>query len=400
MLRRLRQAAAAVLACGLLTAALPNASGTVWAAVKNETRTPITSVSITVRSDVKADYDLDAATVYVTTDSSLYTIGAYTWVNGNKEYWEPGDVPKVQIEIHARSGCYFEKTTGAGKFQITGATYASVKRQNNNETLLLTVKLTPASGTLDIPNSAEWVGYPLGKGTWEAVPYAGAYELKLYRDGQMIQGVAKVNATTYDFYPFMTQAGRYQFRVRAIPKDTEEQGYITSGDWVYSDEQDIDDDQTYSQGGGRQNSNLTPANIGWVKNSDGWWYRNANGSYPANTWQNIDGAWYLFDYDGYILTGWQLKNGKYYYLDSNGAMQTGWFQDNRKWYYLSDDGSMQTGWLTLGGSTYYFDGDGSMHTGWLLDSGKWYYFAPDTGAMVRGTSVGGYYLNSDGVWVR
>ena len=61
---------------------------------------------------------------------------------------------------------------------------------------------------------------------------------------------------------------------------------------------------------------------------------------------------------------------------------------------------MQTGWLTLGGSTYYFDGDGSMHTGWLLDSGKWYYFAPDTGAMVRGTSVGGYYLNSDGVWVR
>lgn len=41
-----------------------------------------------------------------------------------------------------------------------------------------------------------------------------------------------------------------------------------------------------------------------------------------------------------------------------------------------------------------------MHTGWLLDSGKWYYFAPDTGAMVRGTSVGGYYLNSDGVWVR
>ena len=223
---------------------------------------------------------------------------------------------------------------------------------------------------------------------------------KLYRDGQMIQGVAKVNATTYDFYPFMTQAGRYQFRVRAIPKDTEEQGYITSGDWVYSDEQDIDDDQTYSQGGGRQNSNLTPANIGWVKNSDGWWYRNADGSYPANTWQNIDGAWYLFDYDGYILTGWQLKNGKYYYLDSNGAMQTGWFQDNRKWYYLSDDGSMQTGWLTLGGSTYYFDGDGSMHTGWLLDSGKWYYFAPDTGAMVRGTSVGGYYLNSDGVWVR
>ncbi len=143
----------------------------------------------------------------MTTDSNLYTIGAYTWVSGNKEYWEPGDVPKVQIEIHARSGCYFEKTTGAGKFQISGATYGSVKRQNNNETLLLTVKLTTG---LRHAGYYEFRGVgrlSAGKGTWEEVPYAGAYELKLYRDGQMIQGVAKVNATTYDFYPFMTQAG-------------------------------------------------------------------------------------------------------------------------------------------------------------------------------------------------
>ena len=55
MLRKLRRAAAAVLACGLLTAALPGASGTALAAGKNETRTPITSVSIKVRSDVTAD---------------------------------------------------------------------------------------------------------------------------------------------------------------------------------------------------------------------------------------------------------------------------------------------------------------------------------------------------------
>ena len=57
-----------------------------------------------------------------------------------------------------------------------------------------------------------------------------------------------------------------------------------------------------------------------MKNSEGWWYRNTDGTYPANTWQMINGAWYLFGYDGYILTGWQLKDGRYYYLDSNGAM--------------------------------------------------------------------------------
>ena len=59
----------------------------------------------------------------------------------------------------------------------------------------------------------------------------------------MVQGVPKVIATTYDFYPVMTVAGTYQFRVRAIPKDSEELAYITGSDWVYSDELDIDADE-------------------------------------------------------------------------------------------------------------------------------------------------------------
>ena len=61
--------------------------------------------------------------------------------------------------------------------------------------------------------------------------------------------------------------------------------------------------------------------------------------------------------------------------------------------------AVRSGWKKSGEVWYYYDAGGSMVTGWLLDNGKWYYFAPDTGMMVRGTSVGGYYLNSDGVWV-
>ena len=180
-----KKAAAALGIWAVLTAVFPAVS---IAAVKTETRTPITSVSLKVRSDVQADYELNEATVYATTDSSLYTIGAYKWAaKNNKDYWEPGDEPKVQIEIHARSGYYFNRTTGPSKFQIDGATYKSVKRTNNDETLLLTVLLTPASGTLEIPDTAEWMGYPPGKATWAQVPYAGAYELKLYRNGQMVQ---------------------------------------------------------------------------------------------------------------------------------------------------------------------------------------------------------------------
>lgn len=387
---------------GILVCCLSAATFTMpaMAAKKAETRTPISSVSLHVHSDVRAEYDIEAASVSFSTDSSLYTIGAYTWDMKNKEYWELGDEPKVKVEIHARSGYYFYKTTGSSKFQIDGATYGSVKRENDDETLVLTLKLNPVSGTLDATENAEWIGYPIGKGTWDAVPYAGAYELKLYRDGEVIQGIPKVNATTYDFFPFMTQPGTYQFRVRAIPKNTEEEKYVVSGDWVYSEEMTVSHDETYGSENHERREQLTPENLGWEKDSEGWWYRNTDGTYPTNTWQNIDGAWYLFGYDGYILTGWQLKDGHYYFLDSNGKMQTGWLMDNRNWYYLGNDGIMQTGWITVDGKRYYMDPNGSMHKEWLLDNGKWYYLSTEDGSMVKDTYIGGDYLNSEGVLVR
>lgn len=395
-----KRAAAALLMCVTLAWGFPEVS---MAAVKTETRTPITSVSLKVRSDVQADYEMNEATVYATTDSSLYTVGAYKWVSKNKDYWEPGDEPLVQIEIHARSGYYFSRTTGPSKFQIDGATYKAVKKTNNDETLLLKLKLTPASGTLEMPDMAEWMGYPPGKATWAEVPYAGAYELILYRDGQRIQGVPKVLTTNYDFYPFMTAAGTYRFQVRAIPKDTEEVAYITSSDWVYSDELDIDADEVCTitgaaTGGPDPGDAITPSQLGWVRDDQGWWYRNTDGSYTSGNWQNIDGSWYLFDFSGYMLTGWQQKDGAYYFLDINGVMQTGWLQDSRKWYYLENNGVMHTGWLTVDGRSCFFDPDGSRHSGWLLDGGNWYYMSPDNGYMVKNAYVEGRYLDASGIW--
>ena len=372
MLPRLKRIAAALLVCGLCIGSVTPAMAATTK--KNETRIPITSVSIQVRAEVRSDYDINAASLYAVSNSDNYTIGGYEWDNGSKEAWEPGDVPKAKIEIHARNGYYFDKVSGAKKFDITGATYSSAKSKNNSETLILTVKLTPASGTLEATEVAEWIGYPVGKASWEPVPYAGAYELKLTRDGTEIFSVPKVNATSYDFYPVMTQPGRYQFRVRAIPKTSEEKTYIENGDWVYSEEIDITDDEVSDMNGSnRDNTNITPSQLGWVKDAEGWWYRNADGTYPVNTWLAMNGQWYLFDYNGYMLTGWQLKDGKYYFMDSNGAMQIGWLEDNRKWYFLGNDGAMQTGWVIVNGIYYYFDADGSMHKGWLLDNGKWYY---------------------------
>ena len=74
---------------------------------------------------------------------------------------KPGDEPKVQIEIHARSGYYFNRDRqGQANSRLTGATYKlGEKGPIMMRHWLLTVLLTPASGTLEIPDTAEWMGY-------------------------------------------------------------------------------------------------------------------------------------------------------------------------------------------------------------------------------------------------
>lgn len=128
---------------------------------------------------------------------------------------------------------------------------------------------------------------------------------------------------------------------------------------------------------------------GWIKNSTGWWYRNADGSWPADC--TIDLPWsagvstFCFDKRGYMVIGWRKIEGKWYYFDENGAMVTGWRKINGKWYYLSrwDKGAMVNGWQKLDGKTYYFDASGAMVTDWQKIEGKWYYFSAG-GAMQIG----------------
>lgn len=178
---------------------------------------------------------------------------------------------------------------------------------------------------------------------------------------------------------------------------------------------------------------------GWVQSGSKWWYRNADGTYPASCWKQIDGSWYLFDGSGYMRTGWAQVGGSWYYLKGSGAMATGWQQVGNTWYWMGFDGAMRTGWYTvdgewnwsdssgawhanswvsdsngwwyswadgtyptsswqlIGGKWYHFNSSGYMQTGWLSDGGTWYYLA-NSGAMVTGWAfVGGdwYYLDAN-----
>ena len=59
---------------------------------------------------------------------------------------------------------------------------------------------------------------------------------------------------------------------------------------------------------------------------------------------------------------------------------------------------MATGWEKIGEDWYYFKADGSVYNGWLLNGGKWYYLKD--GVMQVNTTVDGYQIGSDGVWIR
>ena len=116
----------------------------------------------------------------------------------------------------------------------------------------------------------------------------------------------------------------------------------------------------------------TQTTEGWKKNRTGWWYQNADGSYPRNQWKMINGSWYHFDWNGYMQTGWQKIGGSWYYLKSSGAMAIGWEKIGSDWYYLNSSGAMQTGWLQLGNTWYYLKSSGAMALDEWVDGGKYY----------------------------
>mgnify|MGYP002525407520 FL=1 len=138
----------------------------------------------------------------------------------------------------------------------------------------------------------------------------------------------------------------------------------------------------------------------WIKDSAGWWYQNADGSYPRNQWKMINGSWYHFDWNGYMQTGWQKIGGSWYYLNAGGDMRTGWLQSGNVWYYLKSSGAMAIGWEKIGSDWYYLNSSGAMQTGWLQLGNTWYYLK-SSGAMAINEWVdgGAYYVDANGVYI-
>ena len=122
------------------------------------------------------------------------------------------------------------------------------------------------------------------------------------------------------------------------------------------------------------------ANGSWKEDNTGYKYQFSDGTFAYSSWLSLDDKWY--------------------HIDSSGYMQKGWLKDGDDWYYLdTDNGQMQEGWSKINNKWYYFEESGLFKKGWIEYKGLWYYLDAN-GEMVTNTTIDGFNINQDGVWVQ
>ncbi|WP_143319821.1 N-acetylmuramoyl-L-alanine amidase family protein [Clostridium sp. HBUAS56010] len=352
---------------------------------------------------------------YVYTNNNRYEVSDVEWLTSDTKEMKIGSEPKMKVTLHASDSSEYAFKGGyqASNVSIKGGTYVSSNR-SGTDTLYVTFTFKPIKGTYESPEEADWRDSGYGNARWSSVKEgSGAYDVYLYRGSSIIKKVEKLKATAYNFYPYMTKAGTYTFKVRTVPSTEKEQKYGKNSDWTESGEIYVPQEKV-SDGRGQESGNGTPVlsgqDVGWIKSADIWYYRYPDGSYHKNSWASINGNWYLFDSNGAMLTGWQQKNSIWYYLNpssttgTEGAMVKGWIKLNNVWYYLNPstttgtEGAMITGWINHNNKWYYTENGGVMQEGWKQVNGKWYYFYPGEGSMAVNTTIGGFPVDGNGVW--
>ena len=316
MKRRLMMAAAGVLAALMVFPAY------------GASRKPIKSINLTIKAEIKPDTDFGDELIEIETSSNKYSVDGYEILNDDVE-WREDTVPRIQITLTANDDYYFQSLP---KDKVTikgGAEFKNSKREDSSTTLLMDVELQALNTSLhDLTNV---VLTEDGIATWDAIPAAGSYEVRVYRDDKAVGAVMTVSTNTCNCRERMQKGNTaYTVRVRPVSKfDSKEKG-----DWAESPSTYIPEEKA-----AQFRENPTGGNGEWVQTPENgkWWYRNADGSYPANSWQQIGDKWYFFDAQGYMATGWIQWEGREYYCADNGEMLNNCLTPDS--YWVGDDGA-------------------------------------------------------------
>jgi glucan-binding YG repeat protein len=342
---------------------------------------------------------------YVYSNNDKYEVSDLNWITSDTKEMKVGSEPKMKVTLRATNSDDYAFKGGyqSSNVSIKGGTYVSSSR-SGSDTLYVTFTFKPVKGTYDSPQDAYWRDSGYGNAKWSSVDNSsGAYDVYLYRGSSIIKKVEKLKATSYNFYPYMTKAGTYSYKVRTVPYTESEQKYGKNSEWTESDEVYVPQEKV-SDGSGQDDSAVSNGQVGWIKTGNIWYYRYPDGTYQKNNWAKINNKWYLFDSNGGMVTGWQQRNNIWYFLNSDGAMTTGWIVSNNKWYYLNPsttsgvEGGMITGWINYNNKWYYTDSTGVMQEGWRQVDGNWYYFYPGEGSKAVNTTISGFPVDGNGIW--
>ncbi len=342
---------------------------------------------------------------YVYSNNDKYEVSDLNWITSDTKEMKVGSEPKMKVTLRATNSDDYAFKGGyqSSNVSIKGGTYVSSSR-SGSDTLYVTFTFKPVKGTYESPQDAYWRDSGYGNAKWSSVDNSsGAYDVYLYRGSSIIKKVEKLKATSYNFYPYMTKAGTYSYKVRTVPYTESEQKYGKNSEWTESDEVYVPQEKV-SDGSGQDDSAVSNGQVGWIKTGNIWYYRYPDGTYQKNNWAKINNKWYLFDSNGGMVTGWQQRNNIWYFLNSDGAMTTGWIVSNNKWYYLNQsttsgvEGGMITGWINYNNKWYYTDSTGAMQEGWRQVDGNWYYFYPGEGSKAVNTTISGFPVDGNGIW--
>lgn len=305
------------------------------------------------------NYDNDGGTLLEPTVSYSgdgFSEGGISW-SKEVDKWTPGSKITATITLVPDEGKEFNGSyTGSGsnrKISVGGADFISAKRVGDDGSLTVKVSYYPVVQLGDT-ESAGWSDAAKTKAVWKKVPYATAYQLRLYSGDNTYETTLTLVGTSVDLSEYMTRQTNYYYEVKATSKDSSDAKYMKSGDYVASTDIFVEE---IGEVGGR-----------WQQTREGYRYTDEQGVLASNGWRYILGHWYYFDEAGYAATGWQNVSGKWYYMNSDCKMMTGWLELGDRWYYADATGAMVTGWCQLTpGETYYFYEDGAMAVSTVID---------------------------------
>lgn len=315
----------------------------------------IESVSFDLGYSIEAGSD--GTEIWMTNLSGGYTVTKLSVTNGpdEDEKWDEGDKPKVTIVLEVMDDDKYRFDSSWKKADVSigddDVTINSVSSSNSGRKLTIKVTLPELeyddeflASALEIED-AEW-NIDEGIAEWEENDYAKRYEVKIYRNGSSVGGTLKTTDNEYDLSKYFTKKGDYYFKVRAVRSST------VAGEWYESEEIYVDSDEAKDireSGSGSSSSSSSTSNSStsgpgvstssgaWLKDSVGWWWCNADRTYPTSAWKYINNKWYYFNSAGYCV-------------------QNGWVQTNNIWYYCGPDGDMWVSRWTPDG--YYVNANG------------------------------------------